>query len=158
MSLGGPSPVSRLVKDVEKLASQKQPTAEIKYGPGEIGRLASEFSRVLTRLVETQQKFEEQSWQYSHILQNIGEGIIATKFSEVDGEAVLTYANPAAEELFGVKPGSLVGAKIKHFTPEHQKGIAVEQEDLRRKGITSTYEIQIQQPNGGLRRMLAPMS
>lgn len=87
--------------------------------------------------------------RYRTIVDNIGEGI-----GFVDRDEEFIFANRAAEEIFGVEPGCLVGMNLKQFV--HQDDfIAMKKETtLRSQGKTSIYESDIYRPNGEKRSII----
>ncbi|MBN2080760.1 PAS domain S-box protein [bacterium] len=151
-------PVSMLAYDIHKLEQIEQPTAVIKYGPGEIGFLAGEFSRVFHSLAETRRQLEEKSKEYSHILQNIGEGIIVTAHSPNDDDMLIIFANPTAEKLFGVTSGELVGQSLRRFVPADQQEVFQGELAKRQQHESNTYEMEIVRRNGERRSVVISAS
>lgn len=91
--------------------------------------------------------------RYRLLVENQGEGIGVTNKQEV-----FQFVNPAGEEIFGVEPGELTGRSLKEFlSPENYEKIKSETE-LRKKGIKSTYEIEITQPSGRRVQLLATIT
>ncbi|MGO8763759.1 MAG: PAS domain-containing protein [Limisphaerales bacterium] len=86
---------------------------------------------------------------YRDIIRSLGEGVI---FSNTDH--VFTFANPAAEAIFGVWPGQLIGKKIEDFLSEKDREIFRKQAILRRALQKSEYELEIQAADGQCRRVL----
>ncbi len=85
----------------------------------------------------------ESEERYRTLIENIGEGVAV-----VDPDEVISFANPAAEQMFGVGPGSLVGRNLRdHLSPESYQ-IAINQTKLRRKGDKTTYEMEVIRPDG----------
>lgn len=92
------------------------------------------------RIEDALKKSEE---RYKTLVENQGEGIAL-----VNEQEEFLYANPSAENIFGLPPGTLVGRNLKDFLTEENYKVASEQTKLRQKGIKSTYEIEIIQPSG----------
>ncbi len=98
--------------------------------------------RARRSLQESEQKFRD-------LLDKLGEG-----FGLVDANETFTFANPAAEQIFGVGEGQLVGRNLREF---------VDPEDLQRipgrtrhrmSGQKETYELSIWRPNRERRQIL----
>lgn len=90
---------------------------------------------------------------YHSLVQNMGEGA-----GIVDAEEHFTFVNPAAEELFGVGPGELIGQRITDFLSPEQRAIVDQQTAERRQGRKSTYELEIVRPDGERRTVLVTAS
>ena len=95
------------------------------------------------------QRLAESESMYREFLERQGEG-----FSMVDAEERFQLANPVAEQIFGVPPGSLVGRSLLDFLPEGQRELVLEETRLRAQGHASTYELQIRRMDGALRTLL----
>jgi PAS domain S-box-containing protein len=99
------------------------------------------------RRVETALKESEE--QFRLLVENQGEGI-----GMADLEERFTFANPAAEAIFGVPPGKLVGRRLEDFmTPEQYAGV-LEQTWKRNYGERSTYDLEIVRADGERRSLL----
>jgi PAS domain S-box-containing protein len=84
--------------------------------------------------------------RYRQLVEKLGEGIVI-----VDSEELVLLANPAAESVFGVPPGSLAGRNLKEFLDERALTRILAESRKRIRGETSTYEVEIRRPDGGLR-------
>jgi PAS domain S-box-containing protein len=75
---------------------------------------------------------------YRDVVENQGEGI-----GIVDLNETFIFANPAADQIFGVEPGGLINRNLKEFVdPLHIEQVN-HQTEKRSKGERSTYEILI---------------
>ena len=92
------------------------------------------------------QKSEE---RYRTIVENSGEGI-----AFVNAEERFVFANSAAEEIFGVGSGGLEGRNLEQFVSAEQYRLLQQETALRVHGKTSTYELEVVQPNGALRNII----
>ena len=72
------------------------------------------------------------------MVENQSEGI-----SIVDEKENFLFANPAAEYIFGLNKGELVGKNIREFTTDEQLKVCLEQTEQRKQGIKSTYLTEI---------------
>jgi PAS domain S-box-containing protein len=91
----------------------------------------------------------ESEERYRTLIQNVGVGI-----GFVDPEEQFSLANAAAEDIFGVPPGGLLGRSLREFTSPEQLAMIREQTDLRRAGEKSVYELEISRPGGEKRNLL----
>jgi PAS domain S-box-containing protein len=94
------------------------------------------YDRAMRNLLETHQV-------YRTLIENQTEGIGA-----VDLEERFIMTNPAAERLFGVPPGELLGRQVTEFLDEKNIVLAKKQTQRHLQGKTSTYELEITRPDG----------
>lgn len=92
------------------------------------------------RDVSERKKAEE---EFRNLFENQGEGI-----GYLDKEEVFLFANPAAEEIFGVEKGKLVNRHIKDFLSNKAYNKVLEQTQLRKEGKKTSYELEIKQISG----------
>jgi len=102
----------------------------------------------------TERKRAEELLQFSEeryrtLIDNLGEGV-----GFVNANDQFQFANFAAEEIFGVEPGGLVGMYLNQFISAEQFKLVLKETALRVKGIKSVYELDIQQPNGEQRTII----
>jgi PAS domain S-box-containing protein len=88
----------------------------------------------------------ESEKKYRFIVENVGEGI---GFVNANEEFVVT--NPAAERIFGVGKGELLGKNLKGFLSEEQYLSILNQTKTRKEGQESTYEFELTRPDGAKR-------
>lgn len=81
--------------------------------------------------------------RYRLLVENQGEGIVI-----VTSDETFAFANPAAERIYGVPPGTLAGRNMLDFVPTEQREILNQQIFLGDTGEQSTYELEIQRPDG----------
>lgn len=74
--------------------------------------------------------------------------------STTDAAGIVEFANPALEQIFGVEPGGLTGEHITDFLSPAQQVVEQEQHELRLRGESSSYELQITRPDGETRDLL----
>ncbi|RPJ52413.1 MAG: PAS domain S-box protein, partial [Chloroflexi bacterium] len=89
----------------------------------------------------------ESEGRYRLLVENQGEGV-----GIVNKEEIFTFANPAANQIFGVK--NLVGRGLKEFTDPGQFEVVQKQTSLRQAGQKSMYDLEIIQPSGKRRSLL----
>lgn len=85
----------------------------------------------------------ESEERYRLLVENQSEGIII-----VDNLEIFHFANPAAERIFGVEQGTLVGKNLLWFIPEDQIPLLINQIARRYAGERSVYEIDIVRADG----------
>lgn len=99
--------------------------------------------RRATRALRTSER------RYRTLVENLGEGI-----GIVDPDETFTFANPAAERIFGVPPGTLVGRNVRDFTDNEEFAKARRGTEARAVGKTDRYELTIGRPDGEVRHLL----
>ncbi len=87
--------------------------------------------------------------QFETLITSQGEGIALVDLSER-----FLYANPAAETIFGVTPGQLVGRDLAEFLDEAGLEKVTRENALRKAGRQSRYDLEILRP-GGQRRWIS---
>lgn len=87
--------------------------------------------------------------QYRTLVENQGEGI-----GIVDRNERFMFANPAAEKIFGVPPATLVGRNLREFTTPEVFENLLRQTEIRQRGETSVYDVEIIRPDGKKRVLL----
>jgi PAS domain S-box-containing protein len=109
--------------------------------------------QLVDRIAERRRELKYSESRYQMLVQNMGEAICV-----VDTNEVFLFANPAAERIFGVKPGTLVGMNLLDFLDAEGRQAALKQTATRRQMETSTYEIPIIRSNGERRHLLTTVS
>ena len=103
----------------------------------------------ITQRRQAEEALKESEEKYRDLVENQGEGVVSA-----DLEERIVFSNPAADRIFGVYPGGLVGRNLSEFTAPEQFNIIRSQTDKRREGIRSSYEVEIIRPDGGKRFVL----
>jgi len=83
-------------------------------------------------------ELRETNRRYRSMIERMAEGLAV-----VDTEERFVFCNPAAERLFGVKPGELVGRNLREFLSAEDFVRIRKETELRRRGIESSYELEI---------------
>jgi PAS domain S-box-containing protein len=101
----------------------------------ESGRIIGLFgiSRDITAEKEQEEALRESRQRYDDLLNSIGEGFVA-----LDAEEVFLEANPAAERIFGLEHGALVGRSLFDFLDDEGKKITEEQVMKNRSKLLAT--------------------
>jgi PAS domain S-box-containing protein len=87
--------------------------------------------------------------RYRTLVESQTEGVISADLAER-----FDFANSAAERIFGVKPGALIGMSFHDFTSVEQFDEIIRQTESRRGGIRNSYEIVIRRPDGTERNII----
>lgn len=98
------------------------------------------------RIEEALRNSEE---RYRTLIENQGEGTAL-----VDECETFAFSNPAAEEIFGVARGGLVGRSLFEFVDPSCHVLVSEQTRERKAGRKSSYEVTIRRPDGQQRIIL----
>ena len=107
------------------------------------------IARDITERRKAEEALHDREERYRTLIENQGEGIVIA-----DPEERFIFTNPAAENIFGVAPGGLIGSNLKEFTsPEHFETVR-EQTEKRRFGEKNSYEIEIVRTDGERRWIL----
>jgi diguanylate cyclase (GGDEF)-like protein/PAS domain S-box-containing protein len=111
------------------------------------------ISRDITEQKRIQEELRQSEERYRSFVENQGEGI-----AFVNQEEVFLYVNPAAEVLFGVPPGTLVGRKLVDFIAEENLAQLKEQTDILQGEAYSSFELDIVKPDKSRRTLLISSS
>jgi PAS domain S-box-containing protein len=98
---------------------------------------------------QIEKQLRQSETKFRTFIENQGEGT-----GIVDPNETFTFANPAAEQIFGVPAGGLIGRNLREFIVPEQFAFIREQTTQRQHGQTSVYELQIVRPNGDRRDLL----
>jgi PAS domain S-box-containing protein len=120
----------------------------IKDLKGNIIGLIGEITDISERK-QSENALKESEKKYRHVVENVGEGI-----GFVNSDEEFEVANPAAERIFGVGKGELIGKNLKGFLSEDQYLTILNQTKTRKKGHESTYEFELTRPDGKKRSVL----
>lgn len=100
----------------------------------------------ITRSLAAEEELRDSEDLFRTLVENQGEGV-----TRVDINDTFLFANRAAEEIFGLERGKLIGRNISEFIHQEYLGIIKEQNQLRVSGIRSQYEIVLNRPDGEIR-------
>ena len=117
----------------------RERTQDLEEANESLRREFDERGKAETALRESEERYRE-------LVQNTGEGITV-----VDENEVFVFANPAADQMFGVERGGLVGRSFAEFTSAEQFSMLKEKTEERRRGISETYEMNIRTSTGEAR-------
>lgn len=116
--------------------------ADVYLGSIGVVRDITERRLAVQALSESEEKFRT-------LIENQGEGVGIT-----DENDVFVFANPVAEEIFGVPQNGLTGRSLHDFIGADNVLVLQRENNLRRKGQKSTYELDIRTPSGNKRSLL----
>ena len=97
----------------------------------------------ITERKQAEEKLQQSEDKYRTIVENVGEGI-----GFVNPEEQFILANKAAEEIFGVSSGGLLGMNLNDFVSDEQYKLIQQETAQRVKGNKSVYEIEIIRQDG----------
>jgi PAS domain S-box-containing protein len=95
----------------------------------------------------------ESEERYRQLVEDMGEGMGVD-----DADERFIFANRAAEELFGVSRGGLIGRSLFEFLDAKQAELVMQQTAQRRKGERSSYELEVTRPDWTKRTALVTAS
>jgi PAS domain S-box-containing protein len=121
------------------------------YNLDEKGNIVSHegIMRDITQRKRAEELLLDSEERYRTIVDNIGEGV-----GLVNAKDQFEFANIAAEKIFGVGPGGLAGMDLNQFVSQDQYELVQKQTSLRKNGIKSVYELDIQRPNKDVRTII----
>lgn len=97
---------------------------------------------------KAEETLRESEQKFRTLIENQAEGIAIA-----DEDENFTFTNPAANELFGISPDTLVGRNFTDFVDEKTMDFIRKQTGNRKLGKKDFYEVEIKQP-GGKRKIL----
>jgi PAS domain S-box-containing protein len=115
---------------------------------GEITGLLGTYVDITERK-RAEQALRESEERFRNVIQNQGEGI-----GIVNTRECFTFANPAAERIFGVESGALVGRSVLDFVSQDARRRIQAETVERASGTDSSYELEITRPDGQQRSLL----
>lgn len=107
------------------------------------------ISRDITQKKQIEYQLIASEERFRTIIENMGEGI-----GIVDDRENFVFTNPAADEIFGLPKGELVGRNLREFIDEKYHEEITRQTGLRKTGGKSIYELEIKRPSGEKRLLL----
>lgn len=110
---------------------------------------SEERSRQGARQQQLEQELRQKQQDYQVLVeqQGVGVSIVAT-------DETILFANPSAEQIFGLPAGQMAGRSLQEFTSLEQFQMLRSQTAERQQGQSSTYEMIITRPDGELRHIL----
>jgi two-component system sensor histidine kinase/response regulator len=96
-----------------------------------------------------EEALRESEEKYRNLIENQGEGV-----AMADLEERIIFANRAADRIFGVSPGGLIGHSLSEFTTPEQFAVIQAQTNRRSAGVKGSYEVGIHRPDGEKRFVL----
>jgi two-component system cell cycle sensor histidine kinase/response regulator CckA len=113
---------------------------------GELIAAALEHKKADIALQKSEEKFRT-------LAESVGEGVAA-----VDPDERFTFANTAADEIFGVPTGGLVGKCLQDFLSEDGWRTVLTETERRRREEIGRYDLEIIRPDGATRDSIVTAS
>jgi len=92
----------------------------------------------ITEKVELENAYKDSQERYRYLLENLSDGICVN-----DNDENFVLVNKAAEDIFGVEYGSLVGRNLSEFLSDKNINLVKEKTIRRLKGFADVYKIGI---------------
>ncbi|MCX6833066.1 MAG: PAS domain S-box protein [candidate division Zixibacteria bacterium] len=105
--------------------------------------------RDITERKRAEVELRESEERFRTLVKNQGEGV-----GIVNPEERFVFANPAAERIFGVEPGTLVGRSVLDFVNQDAMTMIQAETAERASGVGSSYEFEITRADGQRRSLL----
>lgn len=93
----------------------------------------------ITHHFEIEQALRNSEQRYRFLVEYQGEGVVM-----INSYAKVEYINAAGSTLLGGTPETIIGMPITSFIPDNQLEEYQQQLNMRRKGVSSSYELTIQ--------------
>ena len=103
----------------------------------------AELRQDIAERQRAEQALSASELRFRGLVQNLGEGIVVADTTER-----IMFANPAAERIFGVAAGTLIGRSLLDFVDPSSAGSLMAETKRHLRGVASTYELTITQPSG----------
>jgi PAS domain S-box-containing protein len=103
----------------------------------------------LSRQKEIEEALRRSEERYRTLVEGQGEGI-----GIVDPDERFIFANVAAERIFGVSHGTMIGRSLRDFMEEEEYDKILQQTSRRRDGSRDSYEMRFNRQSDGSRRVL----
>jgi PAS domain S-box-containing protein len=107
------------------------------------------FVRDITERKQIEQALRRSEEKFRTLIEQQGEGVVIA-----DPNERFMFCNPAAEEIFGVPRGTLLGRNFEEFIDLETLEFIRRQTEKRREGEKNAYEIEIIRPSGEKRHIV----
>jgi PAS domain S-box-containing protein len=126
-----------------EIAERRQAETTIQQQNEQLMAQNQELRAQQEELQQIEADLQSSEARYRELVQNQGEGLAL-----VDPDERFVFANPAADDTFGVALGQLVGRSLVDFLPARQQAEVQRQTRLRRAGEKSVYELELSRADG----------
>jgi PAS domain S-box-containing protein len=108
-----------------------------------INQLLDNVAEQITAGEQTADALKERTEKYRQLIENMNDALAVG-----DANGVLTYVNPRFCEILATEEKALIGCKFIEFLDETNRNRWLEQQNKRRQGLSSTYELEITRRDG----------
>lgn len=115
----------------------------------EFHKLADLANAMINEHIKDRKIIIESELKYKNLVENQGEGIIIGDLKEN-----LEFANPAASRILGLSREEIVNKNLKDFVSKEEFEKIRRQTSNRIEGVSSTYELMINRPDGQQRELM----
>jgi diguanylate cyclase (GGDEF)-like protein/PAS domain S-box-containing protein len=112
----------------------------VRYTPADLAVMtfvSTQVAMVIERR-QAEDRLRQSEERFRTLVQNQSEGVAI-----IDEDGYFHYINPAGAAILGEEPANLLGRRIDEFFEPNQVTLSMEQRELRRKGLTSSYELVV---------------
>jgi len=146
-------PLKELLTQIERISKGDYGLEIITHRKDEIGELANSFNQMIaylkesttsiTKLNNANQQLAISEDKYRSLVETIDEGI-----GNVDENEKFIFVNQTAADIFGYSKDEMLGKNLKELTSPEMFNKILDKTASRRKGNSSSYELQILRKNG----------
>ena len=106
------------------------------------------IKRDITARKRMEGELRESKESYQSLVECLGEGIVS-----LDRQGQVLMANPAAENIFGVRHGGAIGKELSEFVDPGDVPLLASESALRERGEKSVFELRMIRPDGERRTL-----